>query len=366
MSDDAWIQLAAAVLLLGLIAYVLLGGADFGGGVWDLFATGPRKRQQRKAIAAAMGPVWEANHVWLIFVIVLLFTCFPGGYGPLAVALFLPFHLALIGIMLRGASFVFRGYRRPESTEGNSSIASQRSTSGMSSTADSHSAAKSGREAGAAWGTVFGVASVVSPFLLGAAFGAVTAGHVRVDPQGGVHQARAVVWLSPYAVGCGALALSACAYLAAVYLTVETEGELREDFRRRAILSGTSTAALAVLVLILAWHEAPWFVSQLLRLRSWPVLAAGVACFAASAWAVFGGRYRWSRIFAAGEIALLLLGWGIAHQPYLIYPDVTLADAAAPAATLAFVLTTLPFGVLVLVPSLWFLFKVFKSEMPSV
>lgn len=347
MTETLWINLAAGVVLLGLIAYVLLGGADFGGGVWDLFATGPRKHQQRDVIARAMGPVWEANHVWLIFVIVVLFTCFPGGYAPLAVALFLPFHLALLGIMLRGASFVFRGYQRPGRAE-----------------ATGRAATKSVK-AGAAWGMIFGVASVISPFLLGAAFGAVTAGQVRVDPQGVVRPAGAVVWLSPYAIGCGALALSACAYLAAVYLTVETDGPLREDFRWRAILSGTSTAALAIVVLLLAWYEARWFVSQLISLRSWPLVAAGIACFAASAWSVFGRRYRLSRVFAAGEVTLLLLGWGIAHQPYLIYPDITLADAAAPRTTLVFLLATLPFGVLLLVPSLWLLFKVFKSDLPT-
>ena len=108
MADETLIDLAAAAALAGLTAYALLGGADFGGGVWDLFAAGPRTAEQRAAIARAMGPVWEANHVWLIFVLVVLFTCFPYGYGPLAVALFVPFHLALAGIMLRGGAFVFR------------------------------------------------------------------------------------------------------------------------------------------------------------------------------------------------------------------------------------------------------------------
>lgn len=347
MSETLWVQLTAGLILIGLIAYVLLGGADFGGGVWDLFASGPRKRQQRALISRAMGPVWEANHVWLIFVIVLLFTCFPGGFAPLAIALFLPFHLALLGIMLRGAAFVFRGYRRPGAAEASEESGGRRI------------------ESGAAWGTVFGIASVVSPFLLGAAFGAVTAGQVRVDPQGVVRSASAAAWLSPYAIGSGLLALSTCAYLAAVYLTVESDGAVREDFRWRAILSGTSTAALAIIVLLLARSEAPWFFSQLVGLRSWPVLAAGVTCFAASAWAVFGRRYRWSRLFAAGEIVLLLVGWGIAHQPYLIYPDVTLTAAAAPSTTLKFVLSTLPIGALALVPSLWLLFKVFKSDLPA-
>ena len=345
MNDQTLIALAAAVLVLGLIAYVVLGGADFGGGVWDLLAAGPRKDQQRKAISHAMGPVWEANHVWLIFVIVVLFTCFPQGYAPLAVALFVPFHLALLGIILRGTSFVFRGYGPPA--------------------APADRLARRGLQSGAVWGAVFGVASLITPFLLGAAFGAVTAGHVRVDADGAVLPSSTPGWLSPYALGCGALAVATCAYLAAVYLTVETEGPLRDDFRWRAILSGTSTAALAALVLVLAWYEAPWFFGQLTALRSWPVLAGGIACFAASGWAVFGRRYRLSRIFAVGEVVLLLLGWAIAHQPYLIYPDVTLADAAAPRATIAFLLATAPLGALLLAPSLWLLLRVFKSELPA-
>lgn len=349
MTDTTLIAMAAGSLLFGLMAYVLLGGADFGGGVWDLFAAGPRKFQQREAISEAMGPVWEANHVWLIFVIVTLFTCFPRGFAPLAVALFLPLHLALLGIMLRGASFVFRGY-------------------GPSSSAYQPQARRAiGRftEPGAVWGAVFGIASLISPFLLGAAFGALTAGGVRVDAAGVVQQAASVPWLSPYAVGCGLLAMAACAYLAAVYLTVETDGELREDFRWRAILSGTATAILAAVVVVLARLEAPWFFQQLTGWRSWPVLAAGLVCFAASAWAVFGRRYRLSRVFAAGEIVLLLLGWGIAHQPYLIYPDITFAEAAAPRATIVFLLATLPFGALLLIPSLWFLLHVFKSRPPA-
>ena len=331
VAEAPLVYAAAAVALVGLMAYVVLGGADFGGGVWDLFATGRRKVEQRDAIAHAMGPVWEANHVWLIFVLVVLFTCFPRAYRVLAVALFVPFHLALLGIMLRGAAFVFRGYSR------------------------------TGGKHASAWSVVFQIASVISPFLLGAAFAAVTAGDVRVDPDANVTLATRTPWLSPYAIGCGLLALSTCAYLAAVYLTGETDGALREDFRRRAIVAGTTTAALAALVLVLAWRAAPWFADQLLSVRSAPVLLAGLGLFAASAWAVFGRRYRLSRVFAAGEIVLLLLGWGLAHQPYLIYPDLTLAEAAAPPQTIRFLLWTLPIGAALLVPSLALLFKVFKS-----
>lgn len=328
-------DLAALTALAGMLAYALLGGADFGGGVWDLFASGPRKHQQRKAIQKAMGPVWEANHVWLIFVIVMLFTCFPRGYAPLGIALFLPFHLALLGIMLRGAAFVFRAHLGRNDWE-----TTRTST----------------------WGVVFGVASLIAPALLGVAFGVVTEGAIRIEGSGEVRFESVAPWLSPYCIGNGLLALSTCAYLAAVYLTNETQGELREDFRRRAIIAGTTTALLAGLVLFFAWQEANWFFHRLVSARSLPVLTLGMACFAGSAWAVFTHRYAVSRLFAAGEIALLLLGWGLAQYPYLVYPDITFANAAAPSATLWFVLLSLPVGAALLLPSLWLLFSVFKGE----
>lgn len=340
MTHEALIDGAAATALVGLMAYALFGGADFGGGVWDLFATGPRKRAQRAAIAHAMGPVWEANHVWLIFVIVVLFTCFPYGYARIGIAMFLPFHLALAGIILRGAAFVFRGYGPGSGGAAGSPL-------------DDPPESR--------WGTVFGIASIIAPVFLGLAFGVATGGSVRADDAGNVLPIDTPHWLSPYAIACGLLALSTCAYLGAVYLTVETDGELREDFRRRAIIAGTTTAALAFVVLVLAWSEATWFFQQLVAPGTWPVHAAGIACFVLSAWTVFGRYYRLSRVFAAGEIVLLLLGWGLAQYPYLVYPDITLQRAAAPAPTIAFTLATLPFGALLLVPSLGLLFHVFKT-----
>jgi cytochrome d ubiquinol oxidase subunit II len=316
------------------MAYALLGGADFGGGVWDLFATGPRQRQQRLAIQRAMGPVWEANHVWLIFVVVVLFTCFPRAYASLGIALFLPFHLALVGIMLRGASFVFRSYQ-----------AKQQEASTETS----------------AWGVVFGVASIISPVLLGAAFGVVTEGMIRLNGEGGVELVGKAPWLSPYCVTNGLLALATCAYLAAVYLTNETDGPLRDDFRARAILAGTTTAVLAGLTLLFAWQEAEWFFWRLFTPLTLPVVLLGMASFAGSAWSVFTRRYALSRLFAAAEIALVLTGWGLAQYPYLVYPDMKFTDMAAPVTTLRFVLLSLPFGGAALVPSLWLLMRVFKT-----
>lgn len=322
--------LCAAAALAGLIAYALLGGADFGGGVWDLLAHGPRKWQQRHAVAHAMGPVWEANHVWLIFVIVVLFTCFPKGYSALCVGLFVPLHLTLLGIMLRGAAFMFR----------------------------KHGAAPRG------WGLVFGIASIISPVLLGAAFGAVTTGGLRVSPAGVVttEPNGLALWLKLYPLACGVLALSTCAYLAAVYLVVETRGQLREDFRRRAIFAGTATAALSAIVLVLAMREAPWFVRQLVSVRAWPIIVIGLLLFVSSAVAVFRRHYVASCACAAGEVGVLLVGWGMAHRQFLIYPDVPLVATAAPSATLRFVLWSLPVGLILLLPSLWLLFHTFKRE----
>lgn len=348
MTDETWIFIAAGLALAGLMVYAVLGGADFGGGVWDLCAHGPRKAQQRDAIARAMGPVWEANHVWLIFVVVVLFTAFPYGYAPLGIALFIPFHLALLGIMLRGASFVFRGFRR-----GAPDV--------MTESRNEH-----GRTAGdpaVLWGSIFGVASVISPILLGAVFGVITAGQVRFNADRHVQLETALPWLAPYPLACGLLALATCSYLAAVYLCAETDGALRDDFRRRAIVGGTSTAALAIGVLLLARIEAPDFVASLISV--WPVLAGGLVLFALSAWAVFGRRYLLARYFAAGEIVVLLLGWGLAQFPHLVYPDLTLVQAAGPVTTIRFLVLSVPVGAIVLVPSLWYLFKVFKSPSPS-
>jgi len=329
-----WSNVCALAALAGIIAYALLAGADFGGGVWDLFASGPRKKEQRLAIQKAMGPVWEANHVWLIFVLVVLFTCFPQGYAALAVVLFVPFHLALLGIMLRGASFVFRSHQSRQ---------------------------KDAAAETSAWGIVFGVASIISPILLGIAFGVVTEGRIHTADGEAPLYGRAL-WLSPYCLANGLLALSACAYLAAVYLTNETDGELREDFRRRAILGGTATAVLATGVVLSALLQARWFFDRLLSYRSLPVVVAGLACFAGSAWSVFNRRYALSRAFAAGEIALLILGWGLAQYPYLVFPGLTFDSIAAPVATLRFVVWSLPLGGALIIPSLWLLFRVFKTH----
>jgi cytochrome d ubiquinol oxidase subunit II len=323
-------EVVAGMGLAGVIAYGILGGADFGGGIWDLFAAGPRRDEQRAAIAHAMGPVWEANHVWLIFVIVLLFTAFPPAFAALSVALFGLFHLVLIGITLRGAAFVFRG---PE-------IA--------------------GHAAGH-WGTVFGIASVMTPVLLGMAVGAVSSGSVRVI-AGRVEIQGATPWIAPVSLAIGALALALCAYLAAVYLTNESRGDLQEDFRRRALWAGTFVVGLAVLSLPLLAAATPHLWAGLTELRAAPILIAGLSAALLSGWALLRRHFRLARITVICQVALLVLGWGLAQYPYLIYPDVTLHKAASSSTTLRFVVYATLAGTAFLLPSLWLLFRVFKGN----
>jgi cytochrome bd ubiquinol oxidase subunit II len=325
---------AAALTLVAVVTYAVLGGADFGGGIWDLAASGPNRDRQRDAIARAMGPVWEANHVWLVFVIVLLFSAFPVAYGALSTGLFTLFHLVLLGIILRGAAFVFRAYS-PESGREFTDRGRRR------------------------WGVVFGTASVITPLLLGMALGAVSAG--RFGYRDGTVVLEGTPWLAPVSIAMGAFALATCAYMASVFLAYETEHDLREDFRRRALWAGTVVVALSVLLLPLLALQAPNLWEGLLAPRTLPVLAVGLLAALASGWFLRHRQYRLARLAAIGQVACLVAGWGIAQYPYIIFPDLTIYDAAAPAVTLQFILFTLPLGLALLLPSLWYLFRVFKG-----
>lgn len=334
MSGGYPLDAVSALALIVLTAYVLLGGADFGGGVWDLVARGPRAPAQRAAIAAAMGPVWEANHVWLIFLVVLLFTGFPGAFWALTVALFLPLHLVLFGVILRGASFVFRAH---------------------------------GRAAGllhSAWAGTFGAASTISVLLLGTVLAALSSGGIRVQ-AGRVIAPPSATWLSPFAIATGLLALSLSAYLAGVYLTLETEGALKRDFRRRAIGAGGAVTLFALLDLALMAAYAPRLWLHFLRPAAWPLLLAAVLLAALSLWALASRRDSPARMLSAAAAALLLWGWAFAQWPYLIYPDFTLLQSAAPPPALRQILRIVPLGLVLLVPSLWLLLRVFKGRNPA-
>ena len=324
----------AGILALSLNAYVLLGGADFGGGVWDMLAWGPRRHRQREVIAHAIGPIWEANHVWLILAIVLAFTCFPPMFARVGIVLHIPLSLMLIGIVLRGSAFTFRSY-------GAEQDAAQRR-----------------------WGRIFASASVVTRVLLGVSIGAVASGRVVEHASGGGFAERFVEpWLTPFALSVGVLALALFAFLAAVFLTLETgDRELCGDFRRRALAAGVVVFAVSGVVLLLSGEAAPLMWHGLVS-SAWALplhLATGATAIAvlAALW------HRWFRLARAGvvlQVTLIFWGWVLAQYPYLLPPDLTIAEAAAPPVTLRLVLIAICIGALVLLPSLFYLFRVFKS-----
>jgi cytochrome d ubiquinol oxidase subunit II len=215
-----------------------------------------------------------------------------------------------------------------------------------------------------AWGSAFGAASAFTPFLLGACLGAVSTGTIRVV-DGRVATDALAPWLAPFSLACGALALAVCAYLAAVYLTLETEGELRADFRRRALGCWLVAGAISIGVLGLAYTNAPRLWEGLVTPRAAPFLLAALALAVLSALALLRERYVVARAVAAAQVVLLLAGWALAQWPYIVYPDVTLQSAAAPPATLRLLLITLPPGLAMVLPSLWLLFAVFKGRNPA-
>ena len=334
MPEIALPDVAAALLALSLNAYVLFGGADFGGGVWDLLATGPRRARQREVIAHAIGPIWEANHVWLILAIVLAFTCFSPVFARIMTVLHIPLSLMLVGIVLRGSAFTFRTYD------------------------DEHDAAQ--RQ----WGRIFSSASVLTPLLLGISLGAVASGRVVAPIRGTFAERFVEPWLTPFAFGVGLLTVALFAFLAAVFLTLETrDRELVEDFRRRALGAGVAVFLASALVLLLSFQAAP-LLSRGLTGSGWALplhlatAASAIAVFAA----LWTRRFRLARVLVGLQVSLIFWGWTVSQYPYLVPPDLTIDGAAAPEITLRLTLWALGLGTLVLAPSLVYLFRVFKSE----
>jgi cytochrome d ubiquinol oxidase subunit II len=326
-------HIVAAFLLLALISYAVTGGADFGGGMWNLLATGPRAAAQRKAISKAIGPIWEADHVWLILVVVILFTGFPRAFATIMTALHIPVTLMLIGIILRGSAFIFGKYDTKA------------------------------RKVQKGWRAMFGTASLFTPFVQGITLGALATGQIRVV-DGGVTTGFFAGWLTPFALACGFFALGLCGFLAAVYLTLDPEADpgVKNDFRLRALWSGLALVPVAAGVFITARTGAPEIFHGLTS--GWGLLLMLItACSAALAlWSLWSRRFQIARIAAMVEVTLILAGWSLAQYPNLVIPDITLLNAAAPVATLRLLMIALCLGAVVLLPSLAFLFYLFKAQ----
>jgi cytochrome d ubiquinol oxidase subunit II len=312
----------AAVLFTGVLLYALFGGADFGAGFWDLTAGGvERGRAPRALIDASVGPVWEANHVWLIFILVVLWTSFPPAFEALMSTLLVPLVVAALGIVLRGSGFAFRKVAVR--------TAQMRVTS-----------------------AVFAVSSVLTPFFLGAVVGAVASGRV----PGGLTTS----WLTPTSLLAGLLAVAVCAYLAAVFLTVEArkrgDGALQSYFRRRALAAAAVAGLVAVAGLAVVERDAYPLFQGLLGPGLPLVVLSVVAGSAALVLLWRAGPPALARVPAAVAVAALVTGWGVAQYPYLLGTHLRVDEAASPRPTLVAVLVVFGAAVVLCVPSLVLLY----------
>lgn len=313
-------DVALVVLWLGITLYALLAGCDFGVGVWHLLATGPDRDRQRALIERGIGPVWEANHVWLILSITLFWIAFPAAFGAFAATLYLPLALVALGVVGRGAAFAFR---RP----------------------------------GTAYALVYGVSSVITPFVLGMVAGALAAG--RVPPVVGAGDAIDS-WINPTSVYCGALAIGGCAYLAAAYLTADAirsgDPALVEAFRRRALGAAVAVGLAALTGLAMLRADAPGLVEGMTG-RGMPITTASILGGLASLILMAARRYRYARVAAAGTVAMLLWGWGAAQYPVLLHPGLTVARPSDTPTVLSAVVAALAVSALVLAPAIGWLLQ---------
>ena len=333
-------SIMAGAILVSLTFYVLLAGADFGAGAWHLLAHGRTASAQRALIDRAIGPIWEANHVWLILSVTVLFTAFPRAFAEIGTSLHIPLTLLLIGIVLRGSAFAFR-------------------------THDVEGAAQRDDRSQAFWQKMFAVSSMLTPIVLGIVIGAIASGTID-GSRGDFYDRFIAPWFAPFPLAIGILTLVLFAFLAAVYLVVETRSEeLREDFRRRAIITSMIGAGWGLIALGLSNRGAPMIWHALTGTAwGWLVVLSSAVLAAATLFALWTRQYRMGRVMAAGQAILMLWGWGLAQFPYLLPPAVTVHNAAASAMTLRWMLVALVLGALLLFPSLYYLMRVFRRVRP--
>jgi len=323
-------EVVLAVLFLALIAYALFGGADFGAGIWDLLAGGTvRGRPQRTLIEHSVGPVWEANHVWLIFVLVVLWTGFPRAFAAVASTLYIPLTLAGFGMVVRGGAFAFR-----------KTITTPRMQRFL--------------------GASFALSSVVTPYFLGAIVGAVASG--RVPP--GIATGNVVTsWNNPTSVLGGWLAILVCAYLAAVFLCGDARREapdLADVFRARALATAVVVGVVALAGFFVLRSDAPVLFDGLFG-RGLVLIIGSALAGAASIVLLLRRSYTLSRITAAVAVTAVLCGWAAGQYPYILLAHLTIADAAVSRTTLVAMLVAIGIGAMLLVPALVYMYRLFQT-----
>jgi cytochrome bd ubiquinol oxidase subunit II len=317
----SWEAITVGIALVAaMAAYALFAGADFGGGIWDLLAgSSPRGRRARDAIDASVTPVWEGNQVWIVLGLVLLWTGFPSAFAAISITLFAPLAASVLGIVLRGVGFAFRHEAvRP---------ASKRLT-----------------------GALFATSSLLAPFFLGTAVGAVTTGRIPV-PSPGISTAA---WTTPTALVTGGLFVAACAFIGAVYLVGDASRRGHDDlvpyFGHRAIISGAATGVLAAASLALLHGSAPYVFGRLTGAALPLVIISALAGAAAVTLIVL--RRQWLlRVSGALSVAAVLAAWGLAQYPYLFPTNLSVAAAAAPSASQLAEIAVIGLAAVLVVPS---------------
>jgi cytochrome d ubiquinol oxidase subunit II len=321
-------ELCLGLVLLGVVAYAVLGSADFGAGFWDLTAGGAeRGGRVRGMVQRSMSPVWEANHVWLIFVLVIMWTAFPVAFGSLFSTLYIPLFLAAVGIIFRGMAFALRGQ------------------------------AATIREA-RVLGALFALSSVLIPFFLGAALGGIASGRVEVGNAAGDPIAS---WLNPTSALIGAIAVLSGAYLAAVFLAGDSrraeQPDLVRAFRARALGTGVVTGVVALGGLLVLRDDAPDLYDGLTSGGGLVMVLVSGAAGLTTLGLVWRERYGVARLTSALAVASIVVGWVLAQSPYVLPPELTLQEAAASDATLSATVIAVGLGMFILAPSLWFLYR---------
>jgi cytochrome d ubiquinol oxidase subunit II len=316
----------AVVLFVAVTAYAVFGGADFGAGFWDLIAGGAKRGARPRAlIDHSIGPVWEANHVWLIFALVVLWTGFSEAFASITLTLFVPLTLAALGIVLRGASFAFRKsvFTTPE----------QR-----------------------VFGAIFATSSVLVPYCMGAVAGAIASGRV---PAGGKAGDPWSSWINPTSITGGLLAVTVAAYLASVYLVSDARrlanDAMVEYFRRRALIAAV-VAGVVAFAGIFVLHADATYVFHGLTSRALPLVILSALCGVASLTLLVRRASLGARVLAMGAVATVIWAWGVAQWPYILPTSLKVEDAAAPSATLTTLLVVFGVAAAIIVPAIALLY----------
>ena len=323
---------AAAILWIGATLYALFGGADFGAGFWDLAAGDAEKGERPRAlIQRSLTPVWEANHVWLIFILVVLWTAFPEAFGAIMSTLYVPLALAAIGIVLRGSGFAFR-----KSTE---SLQARR-----------------------AFGATFAISSVLTPFFMGTVVGAIAAGNVPAHGDGEIFPS----WIQALPFMIGGMFVASGAYLAAVFLVGDArrdgDARLESYFVRRAIQAAAVAGAFAVAGLVALHDEARYIYDRLLD-QGLPLVILSVLCGIGVLISLWRGWRRPLRPLAAGAVIAVIWGWGVAQFPYLLPTSLKISQSAAPDPTLDAVLIVFAIALVVVLPALGLLYWLSQRDL---